>query len=99
MTSRVRRLSDAIRAWWAEQESGWSPPTMNESPASDLWDQMPVVDSKSVARSSPIFEEHLGVKLDVKLIRPGGYSTIDEMIQDVVPKMVATIPGERMVAL
>ena len=29
------------------------------------------VDSKAVARTSPIFKEHLGRPLDVELIRPG----------------------------
>ncbi|MFM8979571.1 MAG: hypothetical protein ACKOSS_03815 [Planctomycetia bacterium] len=45
------------------------------------------MDSKSVARTSPIFEKVLGVPLDINLIRPGGYRDIEDVINDLVPKM------------
>jgi hypothetical protein len=54
----------------------------------DLWDGLPEVDSKAIARTSPIFERHLGIPLDVKLIRRGGYQTIEEVIVELVPKMI-----------
>ena len=49
---------------------------------------MPVVDSKTVARTSPIFEKHLGRPLDIRLIRPDGYKSIDHMIRHLVPLMM-----------
>ena len=49
---------------------------------------MPAVDSKAVARTSPIFEEHLGRPLDVQYIRPDGYQSVDDMIRHLVPAMM-----------
>lgn len=88
-------LADDIREFWRVESSDWdalvegdgdAPPLLGDD---DLWSDMPVVDSKAVARTSPIFKKHLGIPLDVKLIRPGGYSSIDEAIQDLEPKMRA----------
>ena len=52
---------------------------------------MPTLDSKAVARSSPIFERHLGRPLDIRLIRPGGYQDIDHMLDDLVPAMMLKV--------
>jgi hypothetical protein len=87
-------LSDDLRSWWSQEGEDWDTAVMGADPRSlpggdDLWDDMPKVDSKAIARSSPIFARHLGVSLDVKLIRPGGYASIDEAIADLVPRMAA----------
>ena len=78
--------------WWEIESTDWDEAVLDASASlpggSALWDDMPTVDSKTIARSSPIFEQHLGVKLDVKLIKPGGYDTIEEAVADLVPKMV-----------
>jgi hypothetical protein len=83
-----------MRAWWANEAADWDAAVTGSDPTalpggSDLWDSMPTVDSKAVARTSPIFERYLGIGLDIKLIRPGGYATIDDVINDLVPKMVS----------
>lgn len=54
-----------------------------------LWDRMPAIDSKAVAETSPIFEKHLGIPLDPRLIRSGGYSSADDLVKDLVPRMIA----------
>ena len=98
--AKVAALEKALRDWWKEEQEKWVEVVADASPLgddSDLWDDMPVVESKQVARTSKLFEEHLGTKLDVKLIRPGGYESIDDVISDLVPKMaaVASKSGER----
>jgi hypothetical protein len=85
-------LAADLREWWNAEASDWDQIVgAKDNPSSesavDLWDDMPVVDSKVIARTSPIFERHLGIPLDVKLIRRGGYGTIEEVIADLVPKM------------
>ncbi len=82
-------LVSALRAWWQQESDDWDAAVEGAAPKSgtDVWDDMPTIDSKAVARSSPVFEEHLGVKLDVAQIREGGYSGIEDMITDLVPKM------------
>ena len=90
---RVRRgsLIQALRVWWSQEINDWDALVEGsgaEATASDLWDSMPAVDSKAVARTSPIFEEHLGRPLDVQCIRPGGYQSVEDMIRHLVPAMM-----------
>jgi hypothetical protein len=87
-------LAQELRSWWSQEGQDWDAAVIGADSRSlpggdDLWDDMPEVDSKAIARSSPIFVRHLGVPLDVKLIRPGGYASIDDAIADLVPKMAA----------
>ena len=88
---RRRRLTQALHEWWSQETNDWDALVEGsgaEAAASDLWDSMPAVDSKAVARTSPIFEEHLGRPLDVQCIRPGGYQSVEDMIRHLVPAMM-----------
>ena len=84
-------LEDDLRSWWKGVQSDWDrkvdAPRGKRQDGKELWDDMPVIDSKVVAETLPIFEHHLGIPLDVTLIKPGGYSSIEELISDLVPKM------------
>jgi len=83
-------LKDALYDWLGAACLDWDEAVNAEAESGgevDLWDGMPVVDSKTVARTSPIFERYLGIPLDVKLIRRGGYSSIDDVLADLLPKM------------
>lgn len=87
------RLEAALRAWAEKETSEWNAAVDGQAAnglpgGADLWDDMPALDSKAVARSSPIFQEFMGKPLDVKFIRPGGYPSVDAMIEDLVPKML-----------
>lgn len=89
------RLSSALRDWWDRERADWdaqversSAEAASEAADSDLWDSMPMIDSKEVARTSSVFEEHLGRPLDVRRIRPGGYDSIENMIRHLVPAMM-----------
>ncbi len=92
--SKAAALAAEIKKWWEAESTDWDAAVTGTDLASlpggaDLWDDMPTVDSKAIARASPIFERHLGVPLDVKLIRHGGYASIEDAIADLVPKMEA----------
>jgi hypothetical protein len=90
-TSALASIAAALRQWWEEEAGDWDELVDGRGDdaqsETDLWDDLPQVDSKAIARTSPIFERHLGVPLDVKLIRRGGYGSIEEVILDLVPKM------------
>ena len=77
------RLEAELRAWWEVEQADWDALVTGDTADSDLWTPMPTVDSKTVARMSPIFERHLG-RFNVRDIRPGGYGSIDEVIQHLV---------------
>ena len=86
-------IANDLREWWETESADWDSEVTGADPNSlpggaTLWDNMPTVDSKAVARTSPIFARHLGIPLDIKLIRSGGYNSIDDVITDLVPKMV-----------
>ena len=89
------RLSSALRDWWDRERADWdaqvegySAEAVSDAADSDLWESMPTIDSKEVARTSAIFEEHLGRPLDIRLIRPDGYDSIENMILHLVPAMM-----------
>ena len=93
-SQNLRSLAADINAWWAAEGQDWDAAVMatDTQPlpgGDDLWDDMPKVDSKAIARTSPIFMRHLGVPLDVRLIRRGGYASIEDAIAELVPKMAA----------
>ena len=93
--TRETQLRQALRDWAAQETDDWDAQVeasgtgiVSDTGNSDLWDCMPTLDSKAVARSSPIFERHLGRPLDIRLIRPGGYQSIDDMVEHLVPAMM-----------
>jgi hypothetical protein len=91
--SLIRALSKRVKDWWAQEGTDWDDAVSATGPESlpggeDLWNDMPEVDSKAIARSTTVFEDVLGMPLKATLIRPGGYRTIEEAIEDLIPKMV-----------
>ena len=79
------RLAQELQAFWDREQDDWDAQVKgNAAPTPDLWESMPIVDSKTVARMAPIFEKYEGRRFDVKRIRPGGYSSINNMIEHLV---------------
>ena len=82
--TRVRLDAD-LRAWYEQEQTDWDAQvTGSDMSGTDLWDSMPTVDSKTVARMAPIFEKHEGRRFDVRRIRAGGYRSIDDAIRHLV---------------
>ena len=96
--TKETQVRQDLRAWAIQETGDWDlqveasrTETICDTTNSDLWDSMPTLDSKAVARSSPIFERHLGRPLDIRLIRAGGYEDIDHMLDHLVPAMMLKI--------
>lgn len=84
MIARSRLAADLCQ-WWQEERAGWDEQvTGDDMTGADLWADMPVVDSKTVARMAPHFEKHMGRPLVVRRIRRGGYNSIEDVIQHLV---------------
>ena len=78
------RLAAELRECWKKEQADWDDQVSDDdATGADLWESMPVVDSKTVARMAPIFKKH-GFPLDVKRIRAGGYTGINEVIRHLV---------------
>lgn len=85
-------LKEKVTKWLEEGDQQWERKVSsfeggNAQDGSSIWDDMPVIDSKLVAEMSYIFEEFYGLPLDSRIIRPGGYRDIDDLLTDIVPKM------------
>ena len=97
----VRRLSADLDEHWNEQQATWDSKVESAEPAQGelgLWDEIPNIDSKEVARMTHIFEKHLGSVFDIKHIRAGGYEDVDDLIEDIVPKLTgAQLPATYIV--
>lgn len=57
--------------------------TIKADPKSDLW-ELPPVDSKTVCKLAPTFEELTGHKLKVKWVKKGGYNNAAEAVADLM---------------
>ena len=79
------RLSADLRAFWEQEQADWDAQvTGGDMTGEDLWESMPTVDSKTVARMAPIFEKHEGRTFNVRRIRRGGYASMHDVIQHLV---------------
>jgi hypothetical protein len=58
-----------------------------DDPDSDLWDDLPTVDSKTVAKLSPIVKGFLGRSLDPRWIQKGGYDSVESAVKDILDKL------------
>jgi hypothetical protein len=87
------RLETEIRSW-VESETVSFDAAVTPSVSSDVWSGMPAIDSKAVVRASPIVERLLGIPLDPRMIRRGGYTSIDDLVADLLPKLRESCPVE-----
>ena len=56
-------------------------------PEGDLWEDLPVVDSKTVVKLSPLVQEDTGMKIKNNWIKRGGYDSSEEAINDLIEKI------------
>lgn len=80
-------LRAAVNKHMDDQCGDWDRQVESEDAPLGLWDGIPNIDSKEVARMRPLFEKHLRLPFDINHIRPGGYMSVDELIDDLVPKL------------
>lgn len=90
MTTTQEELEQALRdRWESRRETLEAIDGGGDSGGNnDLARRIPEIDSKEVALMRPVFESHLDVDFDPKLVQPGGYDSIDSVIDDLVPKHI-----------
>jgi hypothetical protein len=89
-------ISD-LRRWYDEQKQNPAAPPPNPA-TRGAWEFLPDIDSKAVVKASPIVRKLLGVKLDPRLIRKGGYDSFDHLVTDLLPKLRALCPNSEVAA-
>lgn len=86
------QLRGALESWYRDQMDDPEAPPSNPNTAG-AFGHLPEIDSKSVVTASPIIREILGVDLDPKLIRKGGYTSFDDLAGDLLPKLRESCPS------
>ena len=57
----------------------------------------PAIDSKRVLDASSVTSEILDIEIPPEIIKPGGYDSCDEMLDDLLPKLRDVYSGKRKV--
>lgn len=89
--SRTRELRRALRDWWDDEAQTFD---CAVSETSSVWEGMPEIDSKAVVKASPIIRRFTGRDLDPRDIKRGGYSSFDELVDHLFPKLRAKCQPE-----
>jgi hypothetical protein len=91
--AKIPELVKAFTEWFAEEEAAIDGAVEAEAPAGaggSIISARPAIDSKRVLDATCVTEEVLGIALPAKLIRPGGYASCEEMVNDLIPKLEQT---------
>ena len=87
------QLREDLRKWWEDEQAEFEADPPIADPTTDpLWDGLPEIDSKAVVKASTVVRAHTGADLDPRLIRKGGYSSFDDLANDLLPKLRASCP-------
>jgi hypothetical protein len=86
-TAAEKELTDAIITWWAEETSKHADDPF--AAPGTLYDVLTDVDSLSAVNVLLVLEPIVGCGLPESLIKPGGYSDRQEMIDDLLPAISA----------
>lgn len=85
-------LTQSLGEWHEDEKNDLDADLPADLTSDPLFEDMPEIDSKSVVKASPIIRKLLGAELDPKLIRKGGYTSFDDLIADLLPKLRASCP-------
>lgn len=89
-SAEEQALVEELRKRWEDRQSGWEADADNQRlNEAGLWHHMPEIDSKEVARLLDVFGKHLGTDADPDMIRDGGYDTVEEIVEDILPQVRA----------
>lgn len=80
-------LLQDLRIWWDGEVGGEDPFAPPKPPAGTIFDALPAIDSLGVVTGLVVIEAHLPCKVPLRLIRPGGYNSFDDLVADLMPKL------------
>jgi hypothetical protein len=80
------KLRAALETWWEDEAQSFDAAVAGTAP---VWEGMPEIDSKAVVKASPIIKQFTGGDLDPRMIRKGGYTSFDDLANDLLPKLRA----------
>ena len=94
---KVPELISALEAWFEEETAPIDGIDESDAPSGDggsIVAMRPAIDSKRVVDAKVVTTKVLGISLPPSIIKPGGYTSCTEMIDDIVPKLKKVFTGE-----
>jgi hypothetical protein len=94
---KVPELISALEAWFDEETAPIDGVDESDIPSGDggsIVAMRPAIDSKRVVDATAVTKKVLGIPLPAAIIKPGGYTSCAEMIDDIVPKLRKVFTGE-----
>lgn len=94
---KVPELVSALEAWFEEETAPIDGVDEADVPSGDggsIVAMRPAIDSKRVVDAKVVTKKVLGIPLPPAIIKPGGYTSCKEMIDDIVPKLKKVFTGE-----
>jgi hypothetical protein len=91
------KLISELKAWYDEETTSIDGAIQAAAPSGaggSIVTISPAIDSKRVVDATLVTEAVLGIELPPEIIKPGGYETFEEMIEDIVPKLKNVFTGE-----
>lgn len=93
-------LTSKLEKWFEDETASIDGTVVASAPAGtggSIVSKRPAIDSKRVVDATVITIEVLGIELPPEIIKPGGYESCEEMINDIVPKLAKVFTGETKV--
>jgi hypothetical protein len=84
--AREEEIRTALRSALETELLDCAIPELGGDASTDLWD-LPVVDSKTVVKLSPVLDDLIGHRINPSWIKKGGYSSVDEAVNDLMDKI------------
>lgn len=83
------QLKATLEQWWETEalERSNDPFAKPPKATGTIYDLLPALDSLTIIRSFIVIEKVLDFQVPVTLVKAGGYSTRDEMLKDLLPKL------------
>jgi hypothetical protein len=94
---KVPELISGLETWFEEETAPIDGVDASDVPSGEggsIVAMRPAIDSKRVVDATVITKRVLGIPLPPAIIKPGGYASCKEMIDDIVPKLKKVFTGE-----
>ncbi len=98
--SKIPELIKAFEDWFEKEGASIDDVIANSAPSGtggSIISARSAIDSKRVLDATSITEEVLGVEMPPEIIKPGGYETCQEMIDDLLPKLEKVYTGKQKI--
>ena len=96
-STKAPELIAELKDWYDEEIASIDGSIETEAPSGtggSIISISPAIDSKRVVDATVCTQTILGMELPSKIIKPGGYDSFDEMIEDLMPKLEKVFTGE-----